>query len=676
MTKAPEIAPLIFKPTGEKLLKNASAGTKYYVTDTANSLNTLFISRGKFRDILIQANSKLNQFQKVYETRLTERIFSASAMPGKKWFLIVLLMFGDGIDPRPCYRSIFVTVTGSKIQELPVSTKTYYPQNLSWAYSSDAPVFLHTSFVLEKPPVIGTYDLNYDPPTSTFSVIPKKVFDNYLWFSTGMMGQMQHTYIIMSDQNGGLLFTDRTKADLYPKTCTLPNGTLINANTEFKTFGSGRSSNSQKNSQRCLLQTTLEKLTIILPTSLKKAEMPLDYVALTPQSNQDNNEILHFITSSDMKDANLLCSPLDISMFPTSRLPFSFYKNDFFLVGAPFGHVTGFLLDQADRVRASFTTPIPQENIFLHSMTSLNDKASFCLYQETGEIYTCEINYDFFVKRDPRFILPLLHTYITSSDEKPLAPLITKRLLRTFWNGEFFNEALLLLFNARQPKHAFADKICSTFIDAKRLEDSLFIEFAERPRNEYIAEPFKSFPELVRKLPHALIELLPQSLQDLNSLLHTLCQMLDDAYFDTSSFALEVQFESWLQIQALKHSLEPNEPITSKRSRFSENVSPEILSIWGMREMMDLSEIMPIPKDSIIPAECPDEDKMNSVERIWWFLRTQKVQMTETQDNLHLTNLFQYVEQVTNKTNDSGPAFFSIHQFLLEPEMDHPIFGR
>ena len=175
--------PFIFIETGNKLFNTPSNDTKYFVVDHTNSNCTLFISRSKFTDSLIHSSSDYSNFNIVYTTKITERIFNASVLASKKWYLIVLLRFGDGIDPRPSYRSIFVFNNGNQIIELPASTRTFGPQHVAWTYSPDLPVFLHSTYQ----GIIRTYELNFEYGIN-YKISPKRSHEGYIWFSPGTIG--------------------------------------------------------------------------------------------------------------------------------------------------------------------------------------------------------------------------------------------------------------------------------------------------------------------------------------------------------------------------------------------------------------------------------------------------------------------------------------------------------
>lgn len=666
--------PFSFNPNGKRLYKKPVIGTKYYITDSGNSSSSLFVARNQFTDCLIHSTNDLSTFSKIYETKLTDRIVSASAMPGKKWFLAVIQGFGDGIDPRPCYRAIFLATVGGKLTELPVSTKTFTPQYVSWAYSPDNPVFLHLRYDKDKNPVISTYEFNYDPISSSFSISLRRFHEHFLWFNTGMKGTTHHTYMVQLDPTtNNLIFSDRTKTDLYPKTCVLPGNLPLGPGIEFKPFSASvKHVSFQKCGQRMIIHASPDKLTIVLPFSSYKAEIALDYLDILPTT--ENNALGKFCSQQDLRDAGIEYDPLTAASYPFSRLPFVMCSNSFYIISAPRGMITCFLLDQADRVRASFSTSIPDNCLDLHKTSSLNDAASLCLSQETGELFSCNLNADFFVKRDPKFCLSLLHTFITPRVQMLISQLITPRLLKTFWNCEFFSEALLLLFNSDPQNRPFADRVCSTFIDPKKTSDNLFVEFGNQPRPD-VSEPFKSFQEIFKKLPKTILDLLPPHLQDYSQITRELIYLLDTEIFAVETFPVDVQFASRLQIIALKHFLDPNAIITTAREIFPENFSKEVLSTWQMRGMIDSPVIEQIQPGVLSQLMTGREDAFEIVDNTWWSLKFKRTQMLVKQEQDSLLNLFQHVEQVTLRQNDFGPVIFSIHQYLLQPEMDNPIFN-
>ncbi|EAY15831.1 hypothetical protein TVAG_160040 [Trichomonas vaginalis G3] len=664
--------PFSLSISGKRLQKKPAIGSKFYIADFGNSSNSLFIVRNQFTDVLIQSND-YSTISKIYETRFTERIVSASAMPGKKWFLVVLQGFGDGIDPRPFYRAIFINAV-SKTAELPVTMKTNTPQYVSWAYSPDNPVFLHLKYDKDKNPIISTYEFNYDPISSSFTINFRRNHEHFMWFNTGMKGATHHTYMVQFDPTtNNLVFSDRTKTDLYPKTCILPSNIELGCNTEFKAFSASvKHMSFQKCGQRMIIHTSSNKLTIILPFSSLKAEITLDYIDLPPKSDPSLFE--KFTTTQELEDSCLQYDPLNVSDFPTTKIPFVMCNNGFYIITAPKGMITCFLLDKADRVRASFSTAMPDNCLQMHKMSSLNDQATLCLSQETGEIFNCHLNADFFVKRDPKFSLSLLHAFITPRNHDiSIAEFITPRLLKTFWNCEFFSEALLLLFNSDQQNRPFADRVCSTLLDPKRHGDSLFSEYLTQPRGE-IAEQYKSFREIFKKIPKSIMEQLPPNLQDFGQIVKTLISLLDTDFFNVETFPVDCQFASRLQITALKHFLDPNAIILTAKTVFPENFSEEVLSTWLMRGMIDEPIVKEWQPGIVSPLILSQENAFDIVNDIWWFMKMKNASLLFKQEDDPLTNLFQHVEQATLRQNEFGPLIFSIHQYLLQPEMDKPIF--
>jgi len=663
--------PFLFSSTGHKLLPNNPSNTKYYVIDQINANNILFIARSKFSDSLILGSSDFSSFIVIYTTRITERIYNASALPSKKWFLIVLLRFGDGIDPRPSYRSIFVTNQNNQIIELPVSTRTFSPQSVSWAYSPDNPVFLHSTFK----GTIRTFEFSYDELAS-YKISFRRVHEGYTWFSAGTVGSIPHTYMIQVDQNGSnCVFTDRTKTDLYPKMCPLPSNLCVNSQSEFKVFSSPyRRSNMQLPTQRCIIHASPSELTVILPFSPKKFSIPIDYLTipvLKPGSDAS------FICSSDLNIAKITINPLDVAEYPATKLPFVYYQNELCIIGAPYGYLTCFLIDHADRVRACFRAQIPESCYYIHTMSILTETGTHVMQQKDGGIFECDLNPLFFIEKDHRFVLPILHSAIGPKNVtiNSLAKFINLGVLKTFWNCEVYSEALLLLFNSKYCQRLFCDKICSTFCNSNRYSDleMLFTEFAERLRPD-MAEICHSFSDIEKRVPKSLIDSLPPPYNDINCIFDTLVDLLNDDFFKEDTIEPDSRFASWLQITALKHSLTKTKSIQSHVSNFPKDTNELITQVWAMRDMIPLEEKLLMPEEHKLHVVDNYHPDFQDVNRIWWFLRSQKVKIVLNKEEKMQSSIFFHVEQATGRTNDSASNFFSVHQYLLGLEMNQPIF--
>jgi hypothetical protein len=204
---------------------------------------------------------------------------------------------------------------------------------------------------------------------------------------------------------------------------------------------------------------------------------------------------------------------------PVSRLPFAYYSNEFVLMAAPRGFVTGFLIDQADRVRAAFRTDIPDCIVPIHRTSALTSGGSRILYIDTGEIFTYQTNVKYFVQKNPRWIIPLLHDAIRHR-RFDFASLLSNEVLEVYWNGEVFNELLLLALNGQEQNLMFIHRVCSTFAKPRFFRDALglFDTYDPvRPPGEKVrtVDPIYNFREVESKASH--IEWFSGAISDMNA---------------------------------------------------------------------------------------------------------------------------------------------------------------
>jgi hypothetical protein len=112
----------------------------------------------------------------------------------------------------------------------------------------------------------------------------------------------------------------------------------------------------------------------------------------------------------------------------------------------------------------------------------------------------------------------------------------------------------------------------------------------------------------------------------------------------------------------------PNYGLKIDISHFPKDISGRILQTWSARNMLPIAHNWPDISSPLLnePNHLPAK-----AQRLWWYLRTQTVSMTES-SGVTRAKMFEFVEQLTNKT-DSGPIVFSLHQYLLGIDMTNPI---
>lgn len=558
-----------------KKLPKISDGTRFYPADTSNP--NLFIARSQYYDTLIHQLPE--GFISIYHTKFGERIFSASVLDSQKWYLITILRFGDGIEMRPSYRSIFLAITNFKliipyisniskaislqnstnhdeykqfdkwntdIERIflnsvvyPVSTRTYFPQYVSWTYFNSS-LFMFTVFDNK----IHTFEVAYDKASVTYKISHKTTANGYS-FRSALFLNTPHVYLIQSgnkksraplnlpqcaspynnSQNNNHdcispVIIDRTKSDI-PIKFKLPDEIKICPSTEIHVFISPfrRKITQQINEDRCILVANLDNLYIVFPSSGYFIDIPNDYkieeyieiakksnpnikINIKPKDSNDNNNN-HDYAGYSMEEAYFR---------PASRMPLYLFENNLLLVAAPQGFITAILIDQDDRIRASFMVPTFEHKNKndndnddksyddLHNLFSLNNKASYALSETTGEIFKMQLNAVFFASKNPLYVIPLLHYFIHPKKDVEfltnsiiiknkidcsIIQLVTEDALQMFWNCEIFNEILLLQFNTSNSNATFRERVCSTFAKSHFYKqcNSLFVAY-ENVKNE------------------------------------------------------------------------------------------------------------------------------------------------------------------------------------------------
>jgi hypothetical protein len=663
---------------GARISDSVSPGTRFFIGDSASPTSQLFISRTRYSDILYRCTEpqKHQNFVQIYETERCERIICASCAPSQPWYLVGLLRFGDGIDPRVSSRAIFLDYAPTGSSEYPVSTRTYDLQFVTWACEPDSYRFRFSTF----DGTIRVFELTYQKDPMTFKIALKHQFQSQI-FRTGYIASPEERVVrCASSSRTQFPFPDL----LQTESCPLPSTIDWMMNSEVRIFSTPgrRSLMPPIPDQRVIIHTNPYVLMVVVPFSHLVMPIRLDYLDIDlPDDVRKKNAPEQSDSSALLPFLNY---PLSEAPYqPVSRLPFAFYCNEFVLVAAPRGSVTAFLIDQADRVRATFRAEVPDGRLAIHRTVSLTRSASRVLGIDTGEIFEFHINARFFVEQNPRWIIPLLHDAIRQKGFD-FPSLLSRQVLKVYWNGEVFNELVLLALNGQEPNPVFTQKVCSTFAKPRFFNEfnGLFEPF-DPPHSSSgnsgnsidktrFAEPIYSFRELESKGRH--IEWLPNTLPDMNAFFGRVLNAFQSPLFDFSAYPADIRYHAWLQILAIRASLaQPQYGLRIDPSFFPPDVAPRILQTWSARNMLPIAQKWPeIPFSDLLTDERHVENK---ARRLWWYLRTEQVTMTESSGLPPHARMFECVEQLTNKTagKESGPILFSLHQYLLGLDMSNPI---
>ena len=641
--------PFCFKPTDVKI-PNLEPGAKVFVADPLNSRSTLFIARGKYHDFLYRADPDLQQFTQVYTTRLCERISYASAHLTQKWVLIGILQFRDLSLDVPNRRTIFLDYGKKRKLEYPVSNMSLSPQYIAWSYEQDEPIFLFSNFQGK----VQTFALNYDPLKSLFQVAQKREFQRYC-FKTGVINQVAHTAFIVREKSGSVVkhnLIDKSRQDVGPREIPLPD-IDINPNSEFMLFVSKPRKPGEPQVIRVILHATPNAIHAIIPGCGKFMSMPGD----VPASENDQ-------AIADSYD------PTATACEPVSRLPFVCNFGEIVIIGAPLGFITGFLLDQLDRVRASFRIPFETEgmDLDLFKMRTLTENGGRSIYVESGEVFSAQINPSYFVELDPRFIIPILHCQSFN-----FASLISEKVLQRFWLGEVFHEMLLIEY-IRTKNQKFGDKVCSTFAKESvyRCELDLFhgYRLVDSPGNsKQQVEELHNFRE-VSKVSKALLESV--DIDDQQTLFSEISKLLDTEIFQEASFSEALRFHVFLQRSAIKFSLaEPASMIDVAVLPGSLNAL--IRKHWVARDLLPVDVCWPGIDNRDRPLAREEPSAMETAQRSWWSLRTKKINAPAGNEKAP-AKMFELVEDLTSRMED-GAKFFRLHQYLLGWHLTDPLCG-
>lgn len=649
--------------------------TRYYVIDHANQTQCLCVGRSKYFDTLYRISTYYWQYNKIYRTRLCERIFSASYSSATNSYLIVLLLLGDGIDPRRSYRSIFVSEINGSIAEYPVSNKTFHPQLISWKFPSESNLFMYISTEKEDS-FARTYDLKFDEQIS-FKASLKKELEAIHWFGNGYHDQYgsppiqpAHSFIIKSTKQNKYIFSDQNNTDNIQKPCDLPKEIKPGPSDQIRSFSYNPKHRRhlvlpQLSNIRCLVYAKEKEFYIIIPNSHV-------YFKQQIKSYYRANE---YFPSDD---------GFPIYQEHVSRIPFVIYHNDLILYASTYKVFTCILIDQFDRIRAVFDVDIPDHQD-IHMITSLNDNGYYLVSQKNGNILSCSINPMYFIHTNPKFVIPLLHNNISHicNSKLNLQQYITQETLRTYWNGEIYNELLLLYLRGDFLKITF-QKVCSTFINSKRFQSELsrFTKYEGEKMQD--PEEHHNFRDICNndKISKTLFENVNEC-QDVRSFYKKLIEYLSNQYFDVMNLAENVQFFAYMQIQSIKLSFSPwSSPYTSKiiqqfEPTFFINISECIQDMWIAEEMLPISLTWPKApeKRHIFNQLTGGESKSNLIQRVFWDIHKQDVLLDVELSDTSPINMMNYVEQLTIKTNNNNAAnVCDVYQYLLGVEWFKPIY--
>jgi hypothetical protein len=512
--------------------------------------------------------------------------------------------------------------------------------------------------------------MTYENSPSSFKINLKRSFQSQI-FRTGYIGSIEQGAVTCAASvTGQLGFSDSSRLEA----CPLPPTIDWMMNSEVRIFVTRprRALIPPLTVQRVIIHTNPYVLTVVVPFAHQAMTIRIDYLdielpaGLATDDRRCGEKPLPFLNYQRSE------APYQ----PASRLPFAFYYNEFVLVAAPRGSVTAFLIDQADRLRAAFRTevPVPVGGVALHRTSSLTSCAVRLLHIDSGDVFEYRTNARFFVERNPRWIVPLLHEAIRHP-QFSLASLLSREVMRVYWNGEVFNEFVLLALNRRGPSQNFAQRVCSTFAKPRffRQLTELFEEFAPSnsrglPERSRTVEPLYSFRELESKARH--VEWL-----DVAALFVRVLELLQSRDCDVALFPPEVQYHAWLQITAIRTSIAPPQVALRIDPRFPPDVPARIIRTWSARNMLPLAYGWPAVPLSGLPIDQDSQENQVKARRVWWHLHTKPVQMVRTSGVEPHTKMFEFVEQVTNQIAgaESGPLLFSLHQYLLGIDMTKPI---
>lgn len=653
----------------------------YFIADPFNSPSHHVVARGRYTDKLILCDNAYTKFTLIYETRTAERIFFVSVEQSKPWYLIVLMRFGDGIDFHTNYCSIFVSKENDRTVCLPLSKKTSSPQLVSWAYQSESNLFLYTEFNDE----VKIYKLNYNPAKCSYKITLQHEQGDYFTFRTGFTRKSQ--YCTLLSKSCGNKLKDCSKMDFsLKKQINLPKSfriaekdDIIICRIQNKQFNS-----LQYSSQRYILITNANVLFVILPASQYFMQIPLDY--LPKNENQQKKDL-------EMVRSKINFDPINAQFQPYSKLPLSFFANDFLMIGAPKGYLTSVLVDIKNNPRIVIQTKIPDSELFIHSLSSFTKTCKYVLNQYNGEILSISINPIYLIKQDPHFIILIMH-YINLKKELHLFPgYLVEETLKLFWNCEIFNELLLLLHNLYlAPKNQIENKVIlenvgSTFSKyySNINTDNNFHRYDSRGTvietpddsitQTHIYNSFQSL-EINKLFPQETFNYLSLSLFiDIIENQNKIRTEIKNDPFDFNSYAKEIQYPVMLQLSALKHIfyLNAGKPLSNNNypffdfSIFPKNLPTPIYSYWNANNLLHTEQI---------PSNFKEEYKQFQKELFSYRINLRNDDIEIQQDDLSLQSIFYSgIEKTINRTEETCVnSYHSLIQKLYGMSYTDPIY--
>jgi hypothetical protein len=280
--------------------------------------------------------------------------------------------------------------------------------------------------------------------------------------------------------------------------------------------------------------------------------------------------------------------------------------------------------------------------------------------RDTGEVIAFALNPAFFVAQNPRWVVPLLHDAVRHCPFD-FASVVTRAVLRVYWNGEVFSEMLLLEFNLQHRQAALAEQ-CSTFAKPRFFMDAfrLFDRFDPPPPPP--ERRVSNFREL-------------EGREGVAAIFGKVLKLMDAPLFDVRRFALDTQFHSWLQLTAIRASLlQPGAVLRIDPSIFPPDYPPRVTQTWAARNMLPADHNWQPVETEGLPLDGPRTGMAGRATRLWWFLRSHPLSMVRSSGE-STGRMFAHVEQLTNKTSGGqiGPIVFSLHQYLMGLNFTDPI---
>ena len=585
---------------------------------------------------------------------------------------------------------------------LPISGKTNYPQKLVWIHHSEYGNFMYLNSKEKK---MIAYSINYLSTKIKFQVSFKAEKKNIINFQTDVfvsenrVKNIYTTFIIEQEKNE-YEFNDQTKRDLIQFHFKLPH---LNYGIcdEFVIFRSPlrQAGLFQYNVPRVILLASKGKLNVILPISCQYYQMKIDYIPPVKNEIKLSKKSLELL---NLKNAMINYNPADVEKHPFSGLPFYFYSNNLLMIGAPKGFITTILIGQKDMPRCFFQTKIPDTNEFsLFDIASLKAKTSHFLSKNDGKILKCEINLNFFIQRDPRYIIPLLHLLNNSNVTFNFKDVITEDVIKTFWNCDVFNEILLICFNnyifnkfSNQSiiSHNFEDNVCATFARPHFFDECTdkFKSYYPKNNNEVKYTSFQDFENSkiflsdlteipdYSQLSKILLELLECEFNDNRKINfdNNIFRNLSD-YYDE-----QLHFPIMLQIASLKYSFLNSSGLSINDFKpfvdfklFPQNFSTLILEYWNANEIIGYELEENKEKDF---NEENNKQNIDLLKTNFICLKSNIYNRNELSSNLTSSldeqSMVQMIEGVVNRAGDYGPLLFNYMQVAYGVSFNEPIF--